>query len=137
MELLLDTNTISEPAKAAPNPIILERLESLAGVYALCAPSWQELVFGIHRLPRSRRRTDLEEYCQAVLAAGIPVLPYDLAAATWHAEERARLMSAGRTPPFVDGQIAAIAVTQGLTLVTANVRDFEAFQGLKLVDWSR
>jgi predicted nucleic acid-binding protein len=41
----------------------------------------------------------------------------------------------GRTPPFVDGQIAAIAVTRGLILVTNNVRDFQHFSGLVVVDW--
>jgi len=33
---------------------------------------------------------------------------YNEDAAKWHACERARLQSIGKTPPFVDGQIAAI-----------------------------
>ncbi len=41
----------------------------------------------------------------------------------------------GRTPPFVDGQIAAIAHSQGLTLVTANTEDFRYFDELELADW--
>jgi tRNA(fMet)-specific endonuclease VapC len=63
-----------------------------------------------------------------------PILPYDEASAAWHGEERARLESFGRTAPFVDGQIAAIAQVHGLILVTANPRDFEAFQGLRIED---
>ena len=31
--------------------------------------------------------------------------------------------------------IAAIAITQGLVLVTRNIRDFEVFEGLQLVNW--
>jgi tRNA(fMet)-specific endonuclease VapC len=65
----------------------------------------------------------------------MPILPYDADAADWHAAERARLAFAGRVPPFVDGQIAAIAVTRGLTLVTANVADFRPFAGLTVIDW--
>jgi predicted nucleic acid-binding protein len=36
----------------------------------------------------------------------------------------------------VDGQIAAIACTQGLTLVTANVEDFRSFADPVTTDWS-
>jgi predicted nucleic acid-binding protein len=36
-----------------------------------------------------------------------------------------------------DGQIAAIADVNELTLVTANPRDFRRFEGLKIEDWSR
>jgi tRNA(fMet)-specific endonuclease VapC len=37
-------------------------------------------------------------------------------------------------PAFVDGQIAAIAATQGLVLVTRNISDFVAFDGLQLLN---
>ena len=57
------------------------------------------------------------------------------AAADWHAAERARLTGLGRTPPFVDGQIAAIAHVNGLVLVTANVADFRHFADLSVEDW--
>ena len=63
------------------------------------------------------------------------VLPYDNAAAEWHARERARLEKRGERPSFVDGQIAAIAVTQSLVLVTRNVRDFDRFEDLELENW--
>lgn len=65
----------------------------------------------------------------------MPILPYDERAAHWHAVERARLVAAGRTPPFVDGQIAAIAVVNDLVLVTANVADYEPFAGLTVENW--
>ncbi len=58
-----------------------------------------------------------------VVQPHIPLLPYDETAATWHAEERTRLVTAGKTPAFVDGQIAAIAYTNNLTLVTNNTSD--------------
>ena len=63
------------------------------------------------------------------------VLPYDLKAAAWLGEERARLAGIGRPAPRTDGEIAAIAVSNGLTLVTRNTRDFEGFAGLALHDW--
>lgn len=78
----------------------------------------------------------IERYIDTVVLATFPVLDYDRRAADWHARERARLSALGRTPPFVDGQIAAIAYVNDLFLVTTNVRDFEDFQGLRLENWS-
>lgn len=63
------------------------------------------------------------------------ILPYDERAAEWHASERARLIALGRTPSFVDGQIAAIAKVNSLILVTRNMSDFKEFSGLKLKNW--
>jgi hypothetical protein len=38
----------------------------------------------------------------------------------------------GRTPPFLDGQIAAIAFVNDLVLVTRNVDDFAPFEKLRI-----
>jgi tRNA(fMet)-specific endonuclease VapC len=65
----------------------------------------------------------------------MPALAYDARAAEWHARERVRLEAAGRPMPYADGQIAAIAMVNGLTLVTANVRDFRRVDGLRVEDW--
>ena len=42
----------------------------------------------------------------------------------------------GRTPPFVDGQIAAIAHINDLVLITSNTGDFEHFRGLRVQSWA-
>lgn len=42
----------------------------------------------------------------------------------------------GYAAPFVDGQIAAIAATRGLELVTRNVRDFQHYEGLSVISWA-
>ena len=64
-----------------------------------------------------------------------PVLDYGFRAADWYARERARLAATGRTPPFVDGQIAAISHSNDLILVTANTSDFRAFDDLRIESW--
>jgi len=66
----------------------------------------------------------------------MPILDYDRAAAEWHAAERARLIARGETPPFVYGQIAAIAYIHGLILVTLNEADFRRFHGLRVLRWN-
>ena len=132
---LLDTNAISEPLRPAPSPAFMRHARQHQYEIAPAAPAFSEMYYGCLRLPPSRRRSQLERYNQDNLLPSIPVLPYDVAAAEWHAAERARLTAIGRTPPFIDGQIAAVAATRGLILVTANVADFQHFAGLTVVDW--
>ena len=133
---LLDTSMISEPMKKAPDATVVAKIEAHAPESAIAAPVWHELQYGCQSLPAGKRRTALEAYLKEVVHASFPILPYDEEAAAWHAEERVRLDTVGTPAPFVDGQIAAIAWRSGLTLVTANVRDFQRFKGLKIENWS-
>lgn len=136
MEYLLDTNIVSEPLRPEPSANVMRRLHRHDGQLAIPAPVWHELRFGCVRLPNSRRRDAIERYIEDVVRPSFPVIEYERKAADWHALERARLGAYGRTPPFVDGQIAAIAHVNGLILVTSNTSDFQAFQGLRLLDWA-
>jgi len=83
----------------------------------------------------SKKRTRLESFLFDVLQPTIPILPYDSKAAKWHGEEWARLAADGRPPSFADGQIAPIATTNDLTLVTRNTSDFALFQGITVENW--
>jgi tRNA(fMet)-specific endonuclease VapC len=134
---LLDTSTVSAAVWKRPDAGVLEKLEEHDGKCAISAPVWHELQYGTRRLPKGARRQALEAFLDEVVKATLPILPYDERAAEWHGEERARLERAGKAPPFVDGQIAAIAATRTLTLVTANPSDFKPFKGLAVVNWVR
>ena len=136
IRFLLDTNIVSEPLRPKPNPKILERIQRHQSEIALAAVVWHELWFGCHRLPQSAKRTAIEAYLNEVVAATMPVLPYDERAAEWHAAERARLIAAGKTPTFVDGQIAAVAYANELTLVTLNAPDYRGFSDLSVTNWA-
>ena len=135
VKYLLDTNTVSEPLRPRPNAGVMRRLHEHEGEVAIPAPVWHELRFGCSRLAPSRRREAIERYIEDVVLQSFPILDYGWQAADWHARERARLTAAGRTPPFVDGQIAAIAHANGLILVTSNIADFRAFEGLGVESW--
>ena len=136
IRFLLDTNIVSEPLRPRPKPKILERIQQHQSEIAIAAVVWHELWFGCHRLPQSAKRTAIETYLNEVVAATMPVLPYDERAAEWHAAERARLIAAGKTPTFVDGQIAAVAYANELTLVTLNVPDYRGFSDLSVTNWA-
>ena len=96
---------------------------------------WHELLFGLNRLPPSRRRQALERYLQEEVKAKLPFFPYNEAAAEWHAQERSRLVKLGKTPSFADSQIAAIAKVNQLILVTNNVSDYANFNDLPIENW--
>ena len=133
LRYLLDTNVLSEPSRRRPDPNVESRLDVHAHEACTSAPILHELQYGLARMPDGTRKQELARYLKRVLR--LEILPYDRDAARWHAEERARLTGRGRTPPFVDGQIAAIAATNGLTLVTRNTGDFDGFTDLSVENW--
>jgi len=135
LKYLLDTNIVSEPLRPKPLPGVLRRLRRHEEEMAIPSVVWHELRFGMERLGPSRRREAIERYLDEVVLGTIPILDYDRAAAEWHARERARLAARGETPPFADGQIAAIARVHDLTLVTLNDTDFRRFHGLRVLSW--
>ncbi len=83
-------------------------------------------------MPDSKKRRAIERYIDEFIRPNFPILPYDEKAAAWHGEQHARLVAKGKTPPFIDGQIAAIARVNGLILVTRNLNDFSHFDELQL-----
>lgn len=135
LRYLLDTNVISQPASKVPSVGVMRRLASIADECAIAAPVWHELQYGCKRMPAGKRREALEDYLIDVVRTFV-ILPYDEPAAKIHAIERERLERIGTTAPFVDSQIAAIAQANDLVLVTANVRDFSHFSGLRMDNWA-
>ena len=136
MLFLLDTNIISEPLRSRPNPVVIRMLQQYSSDIATATVVLHELLFGCYRLPiESNKRQIIEVYLQREIKQKIPIIPYDIAAAEWFARERARLTAIGKTPAYADGQIAAIAQVNNLTLVTNNVADYSNFQNLKIENW--
>lgn len=133
---LLDTSIVSIPMWKEPDPRVVSWLDATGHECVIASPVWHELIYGCRAVPSGKRRSTLEAYLREVVRQSFPILPYDEGAAAWHAEERARLESAGRTSPFVDGQIAAVAYVRGLILVTANSQDFKHFKDLQVEDCS-
>jgi tRNA(fMet)-specific endonuclease VapC len=123
----------------------LSRLRERGGEVTLPAVAWHELIYGARRMDEGRRRDYLLEYLQEVVRPSMPIVPYDAAAARWHGWVRAQLERQGRPTAFADGQIAGIAATENLTLVTRNTGDFEPFasrskaavegEGIRLENW--
>jgi tRNA(fMet)-specific endonuclease VapC len=77
----------------------------------------------------------LEAFLRDVVHPTLPILAYDERAAEWLAIERVRLEKTGKRTPVVDGQIASVAATNGIPVVTANVKDFSVFRGVAVQNW--
>jgi len=137
MKYILDTNVLSEAVKTEPNRHVMAMLEKHQAEIATASPVWHELQYGCQRLPVSRKREIIESFLEDVIRQNIIIFPYDERAAKWHAQERARLAAKGQMPPYVDGQIAAIAKVNGLALVTRNTADFKLFTDLEVQNWHK
>lgn len=131
---LLDTNILSEAMRPSPDAFVMTQLVRFDGELAIAAPIWHELRYGWLRMPDGQRKDAIGRYVQDVVAS-LPILAYDAHAARIHAELRNSQEKMGLSLPFVDGQIAAIAITHGITLVTRNTKDFTGIAGLRLENW--
>lgn len=135
VKYLLDTNILSELSKEEPDSNVIANLNLHGDNCATAALVIHEINYGIQRLPEGKLKANLQIFLQQLEVYEFQVLPYDKAAAHYHASERARLVAKGLTPSFVDGQIASISATNNLTLVTRNTKDFENFSEILLENW--
>ncbi|HEV2718868.1 MAG TPA: type II toxin-antitoxin system VapC family toxin [Thermoanaerobaculia bacterium] len=131
---LLDTNVVSEAMRPSPRERIVQKIHRHENQIAIASVVWHELWYGVGLLPRSHRRDDFEKYLNGFVAM-FKLIDYDRVAAEWHARERVRLAVQGQMPPFLDGQIAAVAAVHDLTLVTFNTVHFNRFAGLRVESW--
>jgi tRNA(fMet)-specific endonuclease VapC len=135
LKYLLDANIISEPMKQRPHANVQEFLRQKWMETAVPVIVWHELLYGLNRLPDSKRKRAIADYLYTVVQNELEILSYDKLAAEWLAEERARLMQIGRPPSYADAQIAAIAIANNLILVTRNTKDFLQFDNLVVENW--
>lgn len=131
---LLDTNIISEAIKPIPDSNVINNLTLYSYQIAIAAPVWYELNYGLLRLPDGKRKDMVKKYLENVVST-LTILPYDDVAAKCHAELRSIAQAKGQIIPFVDGQIAAIAISHNLTLVTRNLQDYRMIEDLKISNW--
>jgi tRNA(fMet)-specific endonuclease VapC len=130
LKYLLDTNVLSEAVKSQPSEQVLNKLNQFSGQYCTAVTVWHELHYGVERMADSKRKESLNAYLKSLEQGGLVVLPYEKMAGQWLARERGRLSKQGVTIPFADGEIAAIAFTNQLALVTRNVNDFAVYDEL-------
>jgi len=127
LKYVLDTNIVSLVARK--NKAATKRYEQHIDECVIPSIVWHELQYGAHSMKEGPIKRQFLSFYDTLDHI---IVTYDQKAAEYHAAERIRLGSS----KFVDAQIASIAVTHNMVLVTANTRDFKGFQGIQLEDWS-
>lgn len=90
-----------------------------------------ELVYGAAKSRSERHAAAIRE----LVFSRMPILPFDAPAAETFGSIRAELERTGQSLDYADLQIASIALSNDLTLVTGNTRHFERVSGLRVENW--
>ena len=135
---LLDTNIISELMSSMPNKSVMNKAENYEKLCAIPATTWTELLYGVQRMQKGKKKDLLFEDLLEDIQSNYPIIEYDNHCAWIQADIRSRLEEQGTPFNFQDTQIAAIAVSHNMILVTRNIKHFEPIQKvspLMLENW--
>lgn len=133
--IIADTNVVSEFMKDQPDPAVLAWAESFSATdLSICVVSVEEIERGLGRLPKGRRRMNLEQRWHTLVNAfSDAIAVYDLPAARATAKILVDAEAERRPMALADAQIAGICVASSCMLATRNLRDFEHVTELSLV----
>lgn len=128
---LLDSNVCIMHIKGR-SPSIDRHLDSLeADKIAVCSVVKAELFYGSTGSNNPQKALNLQKSFLSQFVS----LPFDDTCAEVYGKIRRDLANAGTPIGSNDLQIAAIALTNNLILVTHNVREFSRVEGLQIEDW--
>ena len=128
---LLDTNILSDLIKN-PRGVVAERMLS-SGLEVYCCTSIIvacELRYGAAKKQSPKLSFNVEQVLNS-----LPVLPLEESVDKVYAETRVNLERRGLPIGQHDLLIAAHALSLGLTVVTANEREFTRVENLKVENW--
>ena len=129
LRYLLDTTLCLRVLRDRPAGL-RERFNAEASSLCLSDVVFYELLCGAEKSARPAENRDAVER----FAARLTVLPFDSAAAAHAANIRATLEQKGATIGAYDLLIAGHARSQGLIVVTGNLREFTRVEGLRTED---
>lgn len=131
MTFLLDTNVCVHYLRGR-NAAVLQRLKSTPVLdVRLCSVVKAELYLGARRSANPQVNLGkVDSFLRPYIS-----LSFDDRAAEVQAEIRHQLEAAGTPIGPYDLQIAAIAISNGLTLITHNTTEFGRVSGLAIDDW--
>jgi len=126
--IILDTNVISELMRESPNETVAEWSASHKPFHlALTTISIAEIQRSLERLPKGKRRTELESSFSHFIKQAFSgrIYTFDEDAAYIYGKVSMRRERVGLNADAVDMMIAAIAISQNASIATRNVKDFE------------
>ena len=135
---LLDSNIVSEIIKPEPDFNVISKIAEHNSDCAICAPVWQEILFGLYHMPDGMNKKYLDKFINDDVHENFKIKNYTEKAALIQAELRARLAKKGSPTQKEDSMIAAIALANHMVLVTRNTKHFAAIQKvseLQIENW--
>jgi tRNA(fMet)-specific endonuclease VapC len=130
LKYMLDTNIVIYVIKRRPIEV-LEVFNARAGHLCISAITLSELLHGAEKSTQPERNLrQVEDFISR-----LEVLPYGLKAAAHYGEIRADLERSGTPIGVNDLHIAGHARSEGLVIVTNNLREFERVKALRLENW--
>ena len=130
LKYLLDTNIVIYVIKRRPLEV-MGVFNANAGRMAISAITLSELFHGAEKSAKVQQNLAVVEEFSSLLE----VLPYTAKASQHYGAIRSELEKSGRPIGVNDLHIAAHARSEGLTLVTNNLGEFERVPGLLLENW--
>lgn len=129
---MLDTNICIYAMKNRPEKVLQRLKRELDSGVCISAITLAELEYGM------RHSSNPAKNEQALLRFLVPftILPFSAAAAAKYGEIRAHLQTKGCLIGPMDMLIAAHAESEGMVLVTNNVREFVRVPDLSLENWA-
>ena len=135
---LLDLNIVSEIIKPEPDFNVISKIAEHNSDCAICAPVWQEILFGLYHMPDGMNKKYLDKFINDDVHENFKIKNYTEKAALIQAELRAKLAKKGSPTQKEDSMIAAIALANHMVLVTRNTKHFAAIQKvseLQIENW--
>jgi len=138
MKYLVDTCVLSELARRNPSSRVLDWFDGRkpTDVCYVSAVTVGELKQGVAALPdEDPRKAKLTQWLERRVLRQYAdrIVDYDVSVAKRWGEIMGASRRMGCTHPDLDTQIAATALSHGMTMVTRNVGDFQ-FEGLSIVN---
>jgi len=134
VKYVLDTNVVS--ALMAGNSSVIARLADIPrSDVGVPQPVLAEIAYGIERLQKSRRKDALRDQF-TLLRSELPRVEWSDRVTDVFGTIKAQLEKAGRRIEDLDAAVAAHALANNATLVTANVRHMTRIAGLSVENWS-
>ena len=130
LKYLLDTNIVIYVIKRRP-PAVHELFNKQHGRMSISSITLAELMHGAEKSSDAARNLlVVEDFCSR-----LSVLPYTEKAAAHYGAIRAAMEVKGQPIGVCDLHIAAHARSEGLTLVSNNLLEFERVPGLLMENW--
>lgn len=127
---MLDTDISSYIIKRRPATLV-EKFEKYAEILNVSVITAAELRFGVEKAGRPKLSDLVEAYLER-----LAILDWTNDVTIHYARIRSQLERSGKPVGNMDLLIASHAVSQGMTLVTNNVRHFSSVPGLEVEVWS-